>query len=600
MRRTYLFGARAGLVALAVMLILLGLPMTATAQKAPRSVTLGPGAGYAGAEAAGVKALQWKLRKLGWRPGPVDGLYGPRTTAAAVGLQRSAGLEPDGIVGPRTAQAVQRALRSPLRRGVGYAQPNGSPRVHKLQTRLQRVGANPGPADGVFGPRTQAAVKRVRLAARVAPDGVVGGPTKRVLAKQGFTLDGKRAGTPSAPAAAKPDQPGGGERTLRIRRPAETEAERASNMSDSGDPNLALVISAALVFVLAALTATLLGRRGRVLGETSAPLAHGLFAEGGTGQSSIGRFRGPVHALVLKRRGLFRRQETRYLVSDPKQPSPFWVGEKEVAKLVTAPEAQGNGEAAPEEPARPPNDGVRALGYVSIREAEETNAARPHRQMEAIDSLCDERDWRLLEVVRDREEPQGSALDRPGLEYALQRVERGEASCLVVSDLVRLSRSVADLGRVLDVLGRDGGRLVAVDLGVDTSTPEGRKAAEVLVAVSGWERQRLAERTRRGLEAARARGAAGARRSVGDVPALNRWIVELRESGMTLQAIANRLNEEGVPTLRGGVKWRPSSVQAAAGYRRPPRRSRAVASGEHAAVASGEHANGGPANGGGG
>ena len=38
-----------------------------------------------------------------------------------------------------------------------------------------------------------------------------------------------------------------------------------------------------------------------------------------------------------------------------------------------------------------------------------------------------------------------------------------------------------------------------------------------------------------------------------------------------LQAIADRLNEEGVPTVRGGVKWRHSSVQAAAGYRRTRR-----------------------------
>jgi hypothetical protein len=38
---------------------------------------------------------------------------------------------------------------------------------------------------------------------------------------------------------------------------------------------------------------------------------------------------------------------------------------------------------------------------------------------------------------------------------------------------------------------------------------------------------------------------------------------------MTLQAIADRLNEEGIPTLRGGKQWRPSSVQAATGYRRP-------------------------------
>jgi hypothetical protein len=51
--------------------------------------------------------------------------------------------------------------------------------------------------------------------------------------------------------------------------------------------------------------------------------------------------------------------------------------------------------------------------------------------------------------------------------------------------------------------------------------------------------------------------------------------VAMREEGMTLQAIADQLNSEGVPTLRGGSRWRPSSVQSAAGYKRP-KRSRSV------------------------
>ena len=38
---------------------------------------------------------------------------------------------------------------------------------------------------------------------------------------------------------------------------------------------------------------------------------------------------------------------------------------------------------------------------------------------------------------------------------------------------------------------------------------------------------------------------------------------------MTLRAIADVLNEEGVPTVRGGARWRPSSIHAATGYRRP-------------------------------
>jgi len=43
----------------------------------------------------------------------------------------------------------------------------------------------------------------------------------------------------------------------------------------------------------------------------------------------------------------------------------------------------------------------------------------------------------------------------------------------------------------------------------------------------------------------------------------------MRVAHMTLQAIADQLNAEGVPTLRGGREWRPSSIQAAVGYRRP-------------------------------
>jgi hypothetical protein len=50
---------------------------------------------------------------------------------------------------------------------------------------------------------------------------------------------------------------------------------------------------------------------------------------------------------------------------------------------------------------------------------------------------------------------------------------------------------------------------------------------------------------------------------------LKERIREMRASGMTLQAIAGLLNEERVPTLRGGAEWRPSAVQSVTGNRRP-------------------------------
>jgi DNA invertase Pin-like site-specific DNA recombinase len=99
-------------------------------------------------------------------------------------------------------------------------------------------------------------------------------------------------------------------------------------------------------------------------------------------------------------------------------------------------------------------------------------------------------------------------------------------------------------------------------------TGAGGYAARMLGVLSYWERARGADRGRRGLAAAREKGAL---RPAID-PALKRRIERMRAMGMTLQAIADELNEAGVPTVRGGVTWRPSSVQAAIGYRRPVRR----------------------------
>jgi hypothetical protein len=91
-----------------------------------------------------------------------------------------------------------------------------------------------------------------------------------------------------------------------------------------------------------------------------------------------------------------------------------------------------------------------------------------------------------------------------------------------------------------------------------------------VVAVGGMEREQLAERTRKGLAAARAKGAVG-RPAVSDRPELVKEITDMRARGMTLQAIADTLNARGEPTLRGGTRWRPSSVQAALGYKRRSR-----------------------------
>jgi DNA invertase Pin-like site-specific DNA recombinase len=186
------------------------------------------------------------------------------------------------------------------------------------------------------------------------------------------------------------------------------------------------------------------------------------------------------------------------------------------------------------------------------------------RQAEVVAYECERRGLSLLEIVREHEPRHVRPLERSALGYALRRIAAGEASGLVVSDLFRVGRSLPELGRVLEWLFRRDARFLAVAPGLDTDEEAGWLAVRTIIDVSGWERQRLVERTRRGMRAASRKGPA----SVADYPQLRERIARMRADGMALQAIADQLNGEGVPTVRGGAKWRPSSVQAAAGYQR--------------------------------
>jgi DNA invertase Pin-like site-specific DNA recombinase len=193
------------------------------------------------------------------------------------------------------------------------------------------------------------------------------------------------------------------------------------------------------------------------------------------------------------------------------------------------------------------------------------------RQAELIRCACQERGLQLVGLVRDVDPPPGADLDRPGLQRVMERIAAGEASCLIVEGLDRLGTSASAVGALVSWFGVDGRRLVLADLDLDTQTQTGKVAVRALAAAGRLESHKLAERTRRGLAAARAKGALAGRPSVCDRPELHDCIAQMRADGMTLQAIADKLNAEGVATVRGGSHWRPSSVQAATGYKRPGR-----------------------------
>lgn len=122
-----------------------------------------------------VRTLQHLLRERGQQVA-VDGIFGPRTTAAVEAFQRSRGLAVDGDVGRRTWEAivvqVQTGSRGDAVRGV------------QEEFQFRNLSGDPTAGvqiDGIFGPQTEGAVRGFQQALGLTPDGVVGPLTWRAL-----------------------------------------------------------------------------------------------------------------------------------------------------------------------------------------------------------------------------------------------------------------------------------------------------------------------------------------------------------------------------------------------------------------------------------
>lgn len=101
----------------------------------------------------------------------------------------------------------------------------------------------------------------------------------------------------------------------------------------------------------------------------------------------------------------------------------------------------------------------------------------------------------------------GKLARRPELDRALHRARAGDT--LVITKLDRAGRSLEHLLQLAKDLQQRGVDLVVLDQGIDTSTAIGRMFFQILGAIAEFEHALMSERTRDGLEAARARGRTG-------------------------------------------------------------------------------------------
>lgn len=166
-------------------------------------------------EGEAVVELQALLNLLGFYTGPISGRYGNQTQAAVQNFQTAAGLTPDGIVGPATwsrlLPAPEEEVIPPSQSATGEGPQSSDPTesaqgppspsdadsavnqqpllrlgmegdaVAQLQRRLANLGYYQGPVDGIFGAKTEAAVKAAQENFNLTPDGIVGPDTWAAL-----------------------------------------------------------------------------------------------------------------------------------------------------------------------------------------------------------------------------------------------------------------------------------------------------------------------------------------------------------------------------------------------------------------------------------
>lgn len=202
------------------------------------------------------------------------------------------------------------------------------------------------------------------------------------------------------------------------------------------------------------------------------------------------------------------------------------------------------------------------IGYLRVSTAEQADSgAGLDAQRAAISAEAARRGWTVVGWHVDAAASGKSLSGRPALDEALQAVRSRKAETLVVAKLDRLSRSLLDFAGLMASAQRDGWNLIALDLGIDLSTPAGEFLASVMASAAQWERRIIGQRTRDALAAKKASGVRLGRPRSLEAATLRR-VRDAHAAGKSLRAIAEELNTEAVPTAQGGARWYASTVRA--------------------------------------
>jgi DNA invertase Pin-like site-specific DNA recombinase len=132
-----------------------------------------------------------------------------------------------------------------------------------------------------------------------------------------------------------------------------------------------------------------------------------------------------------------------------------------------------------------------------------------HAQREACEAYIASQKSEGWALVRDQYDDggiSGGTLERPGLKQLLADIEDGLVDVVVVYKIDRLSRSLMDFSKLVEVFDRNGVTFVSVTQSFNTTTSMGRLTLNILLSFAQFEREVTAERIRDKVKASRMKG----------------------------------------------------------------------------------------------
>jgi site-specific DNA recombinase len=190
---------------------------------------------------------------------------------------------------------------------------------------------------------------------------------------------------------------------------------------------------------------------------------------------------------------------------------------------------------------------TRAIAYIRVSTNQQADQGHSLlAQQEKVNAYASLYDLEIVETVVET----GSAknLNREGLQGALAQIKSGKADALIVVKLDRLTRSVVDLGYLVEI---------------DTRSASGRLVLNVLASVSQWEREAIGERTAVVKQSMKANGlycggivpygqmlVSGELVTNPNEQAIINRAKALRSEGHSLRKIATMFSNEGLKTRK--------------------------------------------------